>query len=235
MKTLALTMTLLLSSTAMANLDGLANRRFEIIGASDVEIQNPGCVIALRKTISSRDAESRNRYDCYQLQIKDAVVRFENGEIGHVDKITTQPMMELLGTTAVSRDCSERIAGAIKRYFQEGAGLNMSETLELPDFQVYGQNGSSELLVATGARAIRGHEIIGRRNIVYKDSANKSSCSASISPPGVRVSDQAYERPSEDRGVLGNIGRGLADIGRETIRGVENGADFIGSRVIGRD
>jgi hypothetical protein len=233
MKTFTLSMILLLSSSAFANLEGLANRRFEIIGASSVQVQNPGCIIALRSTISSNDHENRNRYDCYQLQIKDAVVRFENGEIGQVDTITTQPMMDLLGTVVVSRECSERIAGAMNRYFR-GEGLNMSESLELPDFQVYGQNGSSELLVATGARAIRGHEMIGRRNISYRDSANRSNCSASISPPNLQVSDQPYERPSEDRGVLGNIGRGLADIGRESVRGVENGVDFIGRRVIGR-
>jgi hypothetical protein len=235
MKTLTLSITMLLASSAYAQMEGLANRRFEIIGASNVEVQNPGCIVALRSTISTRDAENRNRFDCFQLQISDAVVKFEDGTIGHVDRITTQPMMELLGTTPVSRDCSQRIAGAMNRYFK-GEQLNISETLDLPDFQVYGQSHSGELLVATGARTIRGHEVLGRRNIAYtnRSGASRSNCSATISPPNVQVSDQHYNRPSEDRGTLRNLGRGLADIGREAVRGAEDGIDFIGRRVINR-
>jgi hypothetical protein len=219
---------LTLSSMALqaAGLEGLGNRRFEIINAESVSAQNMGCILALRSTISERDAESRNRYDCFGLEIKNATIRFDNGEIAQVDQIKTQPMMELLGTTPLSEVCSERIASSMDRFLR-GEGLEANERLNLPSFQAFGIEGST-IHVATASNTIRGHEIIGRSNISYNNKSPRLNCSSSIKPSRVEVAQNYYERPSEDRGVLGNIGRSFRDLGVEAVRGTENVADSIG-------
>lgn len=204
---------------------------FTIVDADQVSLDPQECLVALRSTLSREELENKPRYQCYGLHLRNVTIELENGEQRVLSELKTPPMMELLGNVRLGQQCSERIVDAMNRRFQSGQ-LAPQETLELPRFEAFGVEGESVIHANTVKNRVLGLTAPGRESINYRlRGQDELNCHPQIDPPGLQVVENLYEEPSEDRGVLRNMGRHLRGLGFETLRATENVTDFIGTRV----
>lgn len=206
-------------------------QRFQILNADQVELEERDCIVAMRSTLSQEELENRTKFECFSLKLKNVSAMLENGEVIQIPEISTQPMMELMGSIALSKKCSEGIVDAMQRRFS-GEQFSYREQLSLPDFEAYG-SVDGVVQVATARNRVFGSRTLGRENIEYRDRDKKLRCHPQMNPPNLQIVENLYDAPVEDRGILNNMGRHLAGFGFEVLRATEQGAEWVGEQVVG--
>lgn len=206
-------------------------QKFSIISADNVEIDTQDCIIALRNTFSQDELNNRDRYNCYGLKLQNVVIQLDSGEEVFVPEIVTSPMMELFGSVALNRQCSERIVNSMNRSFQ-GENLNPQERFRLPEFEIFGVE-QGRVHAATAPNTIIGSRTLGRQSISYRHLGEDYNCHPQMNPPNLNIVESHYQEPVRDEGVIANTGRHLRGLGFEALRASENAANFVGTRVFG--
>ncbi len=205
--------------------------RFQILNADQVELEERDCVVAMRSKLSKEEFENRTKFDCFSLKLKNVSAMLENGEVIQIPEMSTQPMMELMGSLALSKKCSEKIVDAMQRRFK-GEKFSYREQLKLPDFEAFG-TVDGVVQVATAKNRVFGSRTLGRESIDYKHKDQDVRCHPQMNPPNLQIVENLYDAPVEDRGILNNMGRHLSGFGFEMLRATEEGAQWVGERVIG--